>query len=358
MIYWIIFFFLFIVVIFNESELPFALRYLFLAVFTLMLTLLAGLRGNIEPDYANYREIFEYGDVYLKKGGGDVEYGYLVLNSFFRNIGLGFQAIIFFMAILSVVPKAYFFYRYSPNYLFSLLIYFATIYFIFDFIAIRQAVTLAIFMWSLVFVFKKRFFPFLICIALGSLIHLSIILLLPGYFIFNRKFSNNLLYLLVGICTIINVLQIKIGLMGLILEKFVLPDSASGKVEIYALDQTFSFVSLKQIGLALVFVFLNSKKRDQIPLMNMLTNIFVTGIIMATILNGIPQLSYRIKWYFLWPEAILMIYFIEYLSFKKLSLKVLMYSLLAILYATTMSGLLNDVASRGSFIYPYRTFFE
>lgn len=358
MIYWIILGLLFIAAVFNESRLPHTLKCLLLIISTISLTLLAGIRGDIDPDYSNYKEVYDFVNVYLDRGDQSVEYGYLLINVFVKSINLGFQAVIFIMALLSVIPKAIFFYKKSPNFLFSLLIYFSSIYFLFDFIAIRQAVTISIFMVSLVFILEKKIIPYFICIVLGSFIHSSILLLLPGYFFFNRRFSSNILYLIIGICAIINFLQIKIGLLELLLEKFVLPDGAAGKVAIYGMEQNFAFVSLKQILLALIFIFLNSKLRSNVIFINILANIFVVGIIVATLLNGIPQLSYRIKWYFLWPEAVLMVYFVEYISLKKLSIKLLIYSLLLVLYANTMNDLLNELASRGNYIYPYRIFIE
>lgn len=320
--------------------------------------LLVALRGDIDPDYSNYKEIFDYSKLFLQQGGTEVEIGYLFLNSLVKTIGLGFQVIIFIMALLSVVPKAVFFYRYSPNYLFTLLIYFSSIYFLFDFIAIRQAVTLSIFMWSLVYIVNRRFIPFALCILFGSFIHVSILLLIPGYFIFHRKIPVKVLLAIVAICGIVNVLQIRVGLLDFLLERFVLPDGAAGKVAIYGLEQEFAFVSIKQIILAILFIYLNHKKGESNQFVNMLTNIFVAGIFTSTILNGIPQLSYRVKWYFFWPEAILILNFVNYLSFKKLSVKFLLFALLTLFYANTLNDLLKEISSRGDYIYPYKTFLE
>ncbi|SOD20338.1 EpsG family protein [Pedobacter xixiisoli] len=358
MIYWIILILLFILAVLSESKLTRTLKYLLIVIAAGSLTLLAGLRGNIEPDYANYEEMFDNVGIYLSQGGEGVEHGYLFLNYIIKAVGLGFQAVVFIMAFLAIVPKVIFFYKHSPNFLFSSLVYFTSIYFLFDFIAIRQAVTITIFMCSLVFVLERRLVPYLICIVLGAFIHSSILLLLPGYFIFSKKISGIYLYCIVGICAVINILQIKIGLVEFALEKFVLPEAAAGKAAFYGAEQNFAFVSLKQIVLAMIFIFLNDKKQSNAQFKNILTNIFVAGIIFATVLNGIPQLSYRIKWYFFWPEAILIIYFVKYLSFEKLPFKYLMYLALLALYANTMFVLLNELATRGNYIYPYKTFID
>jgi hypothetical protein len=358
MIYWVIFGLLFVMAVINQSKVPRSLRFLFLFIATLLLVLLAGLRGDIEPDYSSYKDIFEITKKYFINGGTNVEYGYLYINYILSKIGFGFQSVIFLMSIMAIIPKIFFFYKQSPNYLFSILIYYSSIFFLFDFIAIRQAITISIFMWSLFFVLEKKFIPYLLTILLGSLIHSSILILIPCYFIFSRNFSSYSAYILIIVCTVINFLQIKLGILHFVLEKFVLPDSAAGKVSVYGIDQDFAFVSLKQICLAFIFVFINSKKRNEFPFINILTNVFVMGIFFSTIFNSIPQLAYRIKWYFFWTESILILYFIDYIYNKKLSIKLLIYTLLFVLYANSLSMLLTDISSRGDYIYPYKIFIE
>lgn len=61
---------------------------------------------------------------------------------------------------------------------------------------------------------------------------------------------------------------------------------------------------------------------------------------------------------FFWTESILILYFIDYIYNKKLSIKLLMYTLLFLLYANSLSILLTDISSRGDYIYPYKIFIE
>lgn len=357
MIYLILFLFLAFLSYLDKVEMPQDLRLLLFLSINSILILFLGLRGNIEPDYSNYLDVYRSsGTTYSTKM--NIEYGYFLLNKIALSIGLQFQAIVFIMAVPSIAAKTYFFQKYSPNFSLSVLIYFSTLFFLFDFIAIRQAVALSIFLLSIPLIIERRFIPFFLLILLASQIHVSALLLIPGYFLFQLHFPNGILVGVIIVCGLINILRIEIPLIELLLNVVPVPLASVTKVAIYLTEKIYSFVSVKQVLLALAFVLMKSRSRQKDEILNALVNIFVFGILFATVFNGIPQLSYRMKWYFFSTEAVLVAFLIDFIAKGDLKTTFSLYVVLFILYGYSLFTFLYEVAGRGEYIFPYKFFFQ
>jgi hypothetical protein len=262
------------------------------------------------------------------------------------------------MAVPSVAGKTFFFQKYSPNFSLSVLIYFSTLFFLFDFIAIRQAVVLSVFLLSIPLIYERRFLLFLILMLLASQIHISALLLIAGYFIFHLNLSNGVLLGTVISCSIINILRIKIPLIETLLNVIPIPLASAAKVTIYFAEKTYAFVSLKQILLGFAFVFMKFRYQQKNDMLNILVNIFVFGILFATLFNGLPQLSYRMKWYFFSVEAILVAYLVDFIAKDDLKTTFSLYLVLFILYGYSLFTFLYEIAGRGEYIFPYKLFFQ
>jgi hypothetical protein len=341
----------------DKVELPKDLRLLIFLTVSTVLILFLGLRGNIEPDYANYQHIYNASSSsYSPKL--NIEYGYFLFNKFISSIGLPFQAVLFIMAVPSLAGKTYFFEKYSPNFSLSVLIYFSTLFFLFDFIAIRQAVALSIFLLCIPLIYERRFLLFLILMLLAAQIHISALLLIPGYFVFNLNLSNRVLLGTIIICAIINILRIKVPLIEILLNVIPVPLAAITKVTIYFAETTYAFVSLKQLLLGLAFVFMKMRSPQKNQMLDILVNIFVFGILFATLFNGLPQLSYRMKWYFFSADAILLVYLVDFIAKDDLKTTFSLYALLFILYGYSLFTFLHEIAGRGDYIFPYKLFIQ
>ena len=383
MAYIILFIYLTLISLVCKLKIPKELHILIFLVSSTVLILFAGLRGNIEPDYSNYLDIFQNSNT-TAIGINNVEWGYLWINQMLFDLGLPFQFLVFTMAVLSIASKTYFFQRYSPNFGFSLLIYFSALFFLFDFIAIRQALALSVFMLSIPLIYQGRFWVFLILMLLASLIHISALLLIPCYFIFRFNFSKTTLFATVVICAIVNILKIRIPLVEMLLAIVPIPEFSALKLAVYLTQNDYAFVAIKQILLALLFISMKTESNKHNQMLNTLIVIFVFGILFATLFNGLPQLSYRSKWYFLSAEAILMVYFVDFVSRGErltvhdsaaagirsaelkspqpsptnLKITFCLYGLLILLYAYSLFNFLNEIAARGDYIFPYRFFFQ
>lgn len=356
MVYILLFTFFVLLSFLTQVKLPKEFNALVFILINIVLIAFVGLRGDIDPDYSNYLNIFtdtEYG----YSNNRDIEFGYYIFNRLVLYMGWSFQVVIFTMAVLSIVGKTYFFARYSPNFGLSILIYFCTLFFLFDFIAIRQAVALSAFMISLPFIYQRRIWPFLAIMLLASQIHVSSVLLIPGYFLFHKNFSKFTLLGIIAVCAVLNIMKVVVPLVEYGLSLLPIPGGSAEKVAIYLAENEYAFVSVKQILLGCLFVLLKFKIKEKDELLNILVNLFVFGILFGTLFNGLPQLAYRMKWYFFWTESVLVVYLVNYISAQNLRLTYLLYALLIFIYGYSLFTFLNDVASRGAYIFPYQFFF-
>ena len=158
--------------------------------------------GNNIFDYATYKYIFDHpvrlghffsdiskeGDILLK-----VDKGYILLSSLFsRYIIDNYHVWLLFFSFVSVLLfyKGLIRNHIHKYILFVLFMYLARLYFQYNFIIIRQALSMAIVWWAIPYVYHKRW-RFVFCCILAATIHFSavafiITLILPKLYISNR----------------------------------------------------------------------------------------------------------------------------------------------------------------------------
>jgi hypothetical protein len=358
MIYFIIFLFFVPFVFLYEYKFDNNVKLIFTSISCCLLVFLSGLRGSVDGDYESYLDIYQKVTLHYNEYSSIVEPGYIVINQIAFNIGLGFNFVIFSMAFFTIFPKIVFFHNISPNFALSVLIFFCTSFFIFDFTQIRQALSIGIFMYSLKFIIDKNIYMYFFFIILATLFHYSSIILLPGYFLFNKTFNNKLLYLLVFFCSVISLLQIKINLFDMFIDNAELTDNVSGKLNIYQQSELYSFISIKQILFGFLFIHIKNSSFLKNKYLNLLVNLYVFGIFVATALNQISEIAFRIKWYFFWTECILVVLLIAHISKNNLVFKNFLNTFFVIYYFIILIILLDNLSNNGFFIYPYKFFFE
>lgn len=356
MIYFVIIIILFFFTICKEFPECRSINYVLFIISTFILVLFAGFRGNIEPDYLNYADIYKE-SIVTSRNNTDIELGYFYFNKVLNYLGFGFQWVVFLMAAITIGIKAYFFKKYSPNYIFSLLLFYCSVYFLYDFIVIRQAFALSLFFVALPYLLERQFIKYFVIILCASTIHISALVLLPFYFFLNKNFNVIILYSVIIICVYMNLTEIKVPLLSYLSNVFPIPDASLSKMYTYSLEEEYASISNKQILFALLFVFFKNKLPTN-KMTNLLVNLYVFGILLATLLNEIPQFAFRTKAYFLWTDVILMVLIIQHIAKKYKLLKLLLYLIVAIIYSFTMSNFLESVAKRGNYIFPYKTFFD
>ncbi|MBY7825780.1 EpsG family protein [Vibrio fluvialis] len=268
----------------------------FLFSLSLILILAAGLRTGGDPDYANYL------DIYLKSQteAVSVEPFYLYLNKLFYKLNIPFEFLIFIIAFLSIGIKAVVFYKKSPYYLSSLLIYLFTIFVQFDSIAIRQGLAISLVMLAFMFVERKSLS---IPILLGaSLFHVSALIVLPMLFMVNIEYKKKLVFTFYSIVLIATLLKFSLPIQEYIFYFSNAPAFILERLLIYSSYTEASILSYKQLLILLisilVYFYCNASK-----FIKSMCILYWYGCIISILFSQIGDIAYRLKWYFFFSEA-------------------------------------------------------
>jgi hypothetical protein len=175
-----------------------------------LIFLLLALRFNFGNDYMAYFRCFidvnRYSKVDFFDKSFNVEPGWIFLCRIFKPFG--FFAMIAFVALLNSFIIYLFIKKYVPlkYYWFAVFLYvFSPRFMLIHASAMRQALAIIIFIYSLDFLFKKDIIRYVLCIGAASLFHNSALVLLPFFLLgyMNKKINQKSAALLVLLCIIL-----------------------------------------------------------------------------------------------------------------------------------------------------------
>lgn len=174
----------------------------YIRIISIIMIFHAGLRNQaVGEDTYQYFQLFE--DVktktwlsiyeeflnYFKFGEGK-DIGYMFFQKTIQLFTSEFQIFLFIVAIILFSALGNFIYRNTSKLndtVLAFIIYFVMFYNVFSISAIRQSLALAAALYGYELIKKKKLFPFLILIIIASLVHKSVLIFLPFYFIAHLK---------------------------------------------------------------------------------------------------------------------------------------------------------------------------
>lgn len=155
--------------------------------FTLIFLFLA-LRYNYGNDYQAYLLLFNSlnkPDIVLP-----YEYGWQVLNIIFKPFG--FFAMVIFLSFINCIIYYRFIVKYVPASYYWLAVFIYVFWppmMLVQLSSMRQTLALLLFIYSLKYLYSKKLIWYLLCIAVASQFHKSVIILLPLYLIVRRDWK-------------------------------------------------------------------------------------------------------------------------------------------------------------------------
>ena len=153
----------------------------------IVLVFFSGFRKNVGLDYNNYLELF---DSIKLNYDVPLEFGYQILINIIILIGGKYQLLVLISSVITNFFIGLFIYRNSSNPNYSLFIYISlSIFYLATFTAMRQFIAVGLFFYSLNFIISKQFWKYFALILLGTSIHITMIFLLPLYFLLGRNFK-------------------------------------------------------------------------------------------------------------------------------------------------------------------------
>lgn len=129
-----------------------------------------------------------------------VESGYVALNATLRSFTDSPQVLLAIVSFITLYPVSYIFKRYSENICLSYIIFASLVVYHFTFSGLRQAIAIGIIVFSYIFVNKHKLLPFVVCVLIATLFHVSSIVFIIFYPLCNWiKMTDKRYFLLVVI---------------------------------------------------------------------------------------------------------------------------------------------------------------
>ena len=349
MIYYMTFFTLSLMSLFNVVSKSVSFERISLLILCVFLSLLAGLRGNVGYDYQAYVDFYNLYESYGLYP--PLELTHQIIYFLAREFGdVGF--VFLFTAILSVFIKIRIISKLSKYALLSVLLYFSQEYLARDFGNIRQGLAISFFMVSCYFCFNKRLFWQFFFSVLSVLTHTTAFVAVLGL-IFCQRVSIGtikiavLLFFAFIFGQVLNANQISqflgffdISYIDKKIADYIAMPGFSGELGI----TPGLFLRLILFGIYCYYEKAISQKN---PNYYMIRSLSFLGIFIFLIFNSFEVLATRLSYYFRFFDVIIISHVL--FSIKGLRFKLLSFAFI-VLYA--FQGLYREL-NRHEVYFPY-----
>ncbi|NMA49686.1 MAG: EpsG family protein [Tissierellia bacterium] len=255
----------------------------FLIISTLLLSILSGIRYNVGTDYNNYVVSFvnQFNYSFWDFSYISRDYGFYFIYKLIGIFTKEYSIALTIISLLTVSLISSTIYSYSKMPLFSILLYITLNFYTFSFNGVRQALAVAICVYSFRFIVDGDFRKFICCLIIASTIHFSAIVfiiawisrdyILKGFksyiggmsFITAILFANNIIELLLN-NFYKNYSYDSFGMSGMPIGLVILIPICIGlfifflKTKLYANDR--NNIALVNIGIVTMLFFIYSTK--------------------------------------------------------------------------------------------------
>lgn len=277
----------------------------------LLLIGIAGLRYETGGDWDTYAQLFrEFSDFSRLIGhpkelmAQQVEEGFVLLNALIKSLGGTVQHLFFVVTAVNLTLITCALQRYTKYPVVALLCYYGILYFQLEMIYIRQATAVALCFFALQYIHSRKIWKYMLIIVLACTFHRVAALMIPLYFLLDRKLPVWLyaaavgvgaLLMLIGVPWIQKIFLAVAGLLG---------DSYAQKAEYYTDNALFAVGRGLSIGfvlnLAILGVVLYFKdKLDDLPHGTIMLNMFALSLLLYYYCFELVEVSNRVRMFFL-----------------------------------------------------------
>ncbi|WP_420384919.1 EpsG family protein [Roseivirga sp.] len=167
----------------------------------ILITFIVGFRYDVGVDWQGYYLDFQQIEIRegLKFSDQSYEWAFFHLMKVIAYLGLNYIWLFAAMALISW----YFLFKSVPRFILPLFVYFLFVdeFFFWSLNGVRQFAAMTIWVFSLRYVVERNFIKYLLFILLGALFHLSILFLIPLYFLPYRCLTNRAVWLVLFVVT-------------------------------------------------------------------------------------------------------------------------------------------------------------
>lgn len=184
----------------------------------LSLFIVSAFRFNVGTDFKNYVEWFSNATVsYLKP----VNFGFNLLILFIKIFTNNNQVFFFVTSLIILILVYKSILEQQKDYDISLYLFVTLAFYFNSFNAVRQWISIAIIMYGLKYIYNRQFFQYAICVLLSSLFHITSIVNILLYFIFNLKIKNYVRIIVVALAFLVFKVFDITKIMLIVMEKFL-----------------------------------------------------------------------------------------------------------------------------------------
>ena len=226
------------------------------ALVLLSIGLIAGFRDTgMGTDYAGYIDFYEYllnHKVFMTGPLIGSEIGWNYANLWIARLGIPYE--LFFGLVTAITWFFFIKGSYRFQYLLPLMFFFviSTGFFFWTLSGLRQSITIMLFFFSIRYILERNIYMYMITIGIGSLFHISILMMIPIYFLNKIKINRAIALFLF----LISIAFIGNNLFILVSDTLMLYLGQLGHLSVYAhyLEQDKMLEMVESTGTNLGFI--------------------------------------------------------------------------------------------------------
>lgn len=275
----------------------------------------------------------------------DIELGYRIFNSLIKSVGLGFQSVLFLSNLFLMYALHRFIRKNSKHYMLSVLIYYSIFFLHFNMSLIRQGFALGFFMIAIDKIYERHFLKFILITIIGSLFHISILVTIPVYFLYNLRIKKTLVTFILFFAYVIRLLSISVSkFILIILPGFIISD-LEHYIDTYEAVSMLSFGNLERLIMAVIIIFTYEKIVDFNKNSKLSLNMYLIYLLFNLLLYENIGILTRIRFYFQLQYIILIPILLSLLKvrFNRLIAYVYIISLCIIPLFNFLNGYINSL---------------
>ncbi|MDY5845401.1 MAG: EpsG family protein [Bariatricus sp.] len=241
-------------------------------------------------DYGNY---YQYYKKIISGGDQQVDIAYKVICLFVNRMGLDFQWVYYILCFISYSILTVCIYKYSKNYMISYVMFFFDGYFaLLGLNQIRQFVAVVLVLWSYQYLESKESLKYFTVIGIACTFHFTAIIMVPCYFILNRKWNLSFFTIVALIMLPFNFIfnKVLVWLFATFLPRYLNTNFATRE---FKLDVPYLMMILITFLISIVF-----ENRD-IKYLSIFKNCMYLSVIIALFGSWLPDYKRFIYYFFI-----------------------------------------------------------
>lgn len=258
-------------------------------------------------DYFEYQSLYyttylnEFSFPFFEGGMGTTgkEFVWATVSSFFYHSGFSFPVWVFFIALVSITIKFYFFKKYSKYFLLTIAIY-ITQSFIKDMGQLRNGLAGAILLFSVAPILKRDVIKFVLVVVMAFGVQAYAIIALPLYWLYPLflRMKYSLIFILLALSVlsfsggVAELIMSKIGLSGLVHDRMLHKLEGYSEVEVDKLSIT-SFTGATYTLIMIVLLYYKGKIHATFPLLSIFSLFHFYGVSLFLLFTGMQTINVR-----------------------------------------------------------------